>query len=101
MELNLISSVILRPLASKPPSTVTVNQGDASNVTFTQATGGYQCPSGDQSSARTTENTVSGTQHKWCALANVQGQLGDLSSSTIVYTELGGLTTDYFGWSGA
>ena len=104
---NLTTSITSSQTGSTPNSTETVNQGNGSEVTFSQsAVGGTSTacetagssPSGDYPS--TAKYTVVGSSNQWCALSSVQGQLGEVSSTGLTYETNGGQSIEDFAWNG-
>ncbi len=89
-------------LTSGGTTSATINQGNGSQVTFTQSGSGgtaTTCPSGDYST--TNKYTWTSSSHQWCALASVQGQLDDIPTSQILFYENGGQFEEAFAWTGA
>jgi RHS repeat-associated protein len=87
----------LQTSLSASGTSLTLNQGNDSQDVFTQ--GGSTCPTGDDTSD--TLYTITGSTHDWCALANVQAQVGDYSGSYYNSEEHGGQVYDEFTWNGA
>jgi RHS repeat-associated protein len=87
-------------------SSVTVNQGNGSQVTFNQSPSGgtsTSCTGTGYAGDYTTTNkfTWSGSSHQWCALASVQGQLDDVGTSQMLFFENGGQYEEAFAWNGS
>jgi RHS repeat-associated protein len=82
-------------------TSATINQGNGSQVTFTQSASSgtaTTCSPGDYST--TNKYTWSSSSHQWCALASVQGQLDDIPTSQILFYEDGGQYEEAFAWTG-
>ena len=102
------SASVTAQSGTTPTPSITVNQGNGSEVTFNQSansgtsyaceTPGQSTPSGSYPS--TAKYTVSGSNHQWCALSSVQGQLSDPNTSGITYQTQGGQSIDDFAWDG-
>ena len=100
------SASINQQTGSSASQTLTVNQGNGSEVTFSQsANAGTSASclnngaaSGDNPS--TSKYTISGSNHQWCALASVQGQVSDQSSVGVTYQRDGGKSIEDFAWNG-
>lgn len=96
---NLQTSITAQTTGSTT-SQLLVNQGNDSQVLFTQSST-TTCPSGDQySTARYTASNLFASAHNWCALANVQAQVADKQGTELAYEQQGGKKVDYFSWNG-
>ena len=99
------------PSGSTTPQLV-VNQASGAQLVFSQSANSgtsTSCPTGDQASVNwytanwypvISTNYFTST-HNWCALANVQGQVGDWQGQAIVYEQKGGQSVDMFNWNGS
>jgi RHS repeat-associated protein len=85
-------------------STEVVNEGSGAQDTFNESASNgtsTSCPTGDQTTTnRYTMQSVT-SAHQWCALANVQAQFADVSSSGLYFQRSGGQTSDGFYWNGS
>jgi RHS repeat-associated protein len=94
-------------------SDITVNQANGSQMVFTESNEGgtsTSCQeSGDPSTYAaayagddpfTSRYTVSGSTFNFCALASVQGQLSEVSSTGYTYDVQGGQSVQDFAWDG-
>ena len=92
---------------------VTVNQGNGSQMIFTESNDGGTSTSCQESGDPTTyaaayagdypftsKYTVSGSTYNFCALASVQGQLSEVSSTGYTYQVEGGQQIQDFAWDG-
>lgn len=91
--------------------TVTVNQGNGSQVTFTQSENYGEstfCQIAGQPTSSvfpgdyptTNKYTLSSSDYQFCALDSVQGQLSEVTSSGYTYQQSGGQVIEDFGWTG-
>ena len=97
---NLDSSITAQSPYGGTTNQLVVNQGNDSQITFTQSAGS-SCPSGDQTStARYTVSNIFTSSHNWCALANVQAQVGDDQGLYLAYEQDGGRNVDLYYWNG-
>lgn len=102
---NFGASITPQSTGGASPS-VTVNQANGSQVTFTQSANSgssTSCPSGDYPTTNkyTVERTGSPSYHQWCALANVRGQLLDVDPAAFLFYRNGGQSEEDFAWNGS
>jgi RHS repeat-associated protein len=99
-------SASITPSGGGGSGQMTVNMGNGAQLTFNQSANGGtsgSCPSGDNpnTSSYTVPNVHYYSNHQWCALANVQGQVGDIASNSMIYAQQGGVKIDLFYWNGS
>ena len=96
---------------STPTPTITVDQGNGSQVTFTQSldygtstlcqpVSSSVAPPYSGDLPTTNKYTLSGSDLQWCAPASVQGQLSDNDGTSVTYETDGGASIEDFAWDG-
>ncbi len=92
---------------SSPTSTITVNQGNGSEVSFNESLDYGTSTSCQPVNAATTGDypttnkyTQASSNHQWCALASVRGQLADADGTSVTYQSNGGSSVEDFAWNG-
>jgi RHS repeat-associated protein len=100
------SSSLLTGYDGSGAKTATVNQGNGSEVTFTQSvnagtwTGCTASPEYNGDYPTTNKFTLAGSSHQWCALQSVQGQLLDTPGTGYAYQSRGGQSVQDYAWNG-
>ncbi|HEY5111382.1 MAG TPA: hypothetical protein VII67_03525, partial [Acidimicrobiales bacterium] len=105
------SSSISQGYNSSGVPTLTVDQGNGSQVTFTQSADGgtsTSCDSKyDPSTGQfpgdyptTNKYTMSGSNYQFCALASVKGQISEVAGTGFTYQQSGGQSIEDFAWNG-